>query len=262
MRLLLAFSLCFAFIQESRAERSASKVNPFGLATEYPDSAGIIFPGIATAAGINAAALGFADRSTAIQLSYGPPSIAGDAHRYFASFATAKKGIGFGAGLNGSTSNGNFNNGAFAGLGFDFERVALGLAVREGNLSGPLSPSVDFGMLFGKGAGLRFGFVLYGIEEAQQLDLGIGYDGGKRYNIELNVLLPPFNSFSGGSLKFSLGANLFVGSFNFLFRTSYLTGPEAFEHTLGVGLWLNKQINLGVQITTPRTWTIGLTLVL
>lgn len=262
MRLLLPILFCLAFVSESRAERGGNKVNPFGLATQYPDPAGILFPGIATAAGINPAALGFADKSTAIQLAYGPPVLSGESHRYFASFATAKKGVGFGAGINGNTVNGDVNNGAFLGMGFDFERVALGLTVREGNLSGPLAPSVDVGLLFGKGQGLRAGLVLYGLEEAQRLDLGIGYNGGKRYNLEANVLLPPFNSFSGGSFTLSLGANLFVEFMNFLFRTTYLTGSDTLIHTIGAGAWLNQKFNLGVQFTTRHEWTAGITLVL
>ncbi len=150
MRLILISVLCLGLNVSLHAE--SGKVNPFGLATQYPGPAGILFPGLATAAAINPAALGFFDRSTAIQLAYGPPGQSGDVHRYFASVGTSKKGVGFGAGLNGSVQNGDFSNGAFAGVGFDFEKVALVLTVRENNLSGPFSPSIDFGILFGKGA--------------------------------------------------------------------------------------------------------------
>jgi hypothetical protein len=237
-------------------------VNPFGLATIFPDPAGILFPGMATAAGINAGALGI-ERATTMQLAYGPPVIEGESHRYFGSFATSKKGIGFGAGINGSAKDGNFTNGAFAGIGFDLETVGMGLAVRVPDLANlSRTPNVDVGMIFGKASGIRAGFVLYNLESAMQLDLGVGYSSGKNYNLEANILLPPFGNLSNGNFGLSLGANLFIGALNFLFRSTYYTATDSLVSTLGAGVWLNQKINLGIQFTSPHIWTAGLTLVL
>lgn len=243
-------------------EGAKSAVAPFQLGTVYPDPAGILFPGLATAAAINPAALGNA-KGTAIQVALTPGLSSGDATDYFGSFATSKKGFGFGLGIDGTArGGGSFTNGGFVGMGFNLERVALGLSVQDADLSDSTSPSVNVGALFGEGQGLKFGFVFYHLENSPQLDLGVGWGAGKRYNLEANILLPPFSQFSGGSYGLSLGANIFIESLSFLFRTTYYTGPNSYVHTLGVGIWLNQMFNLGIQFNTPRHWTFGLTLVL
>ena len=261
---LLFFIACLGFpLSNAYAETGSAQVAPFQLGSVFPDPSGILFPGLATAAAINPAALGNAGKATAIQVALTPSLRSGDDNEYFASFATAKKGFGFGFGIDGATKGGgSFTNGGFVGMGFNLERIALGLAVRDANFSDSVSPSVDVGALFGESQGLKLGFVFYHLENSPQLDLGIGWGAGKKYNLEANVLLPPFSSFSGGSLGMSLGANIFIQPLSFLFRTTYYTRSNNYVHTLGVGVWLNQMFNLGVQFSSPRHWTFGLTLVL
>jgi hypothetical protein len=259
MRSYLCLILVALSSTQAFAEAAKGPMTALQLGAVYPDPAGILFPGLATAAGINAAALGNS-KGTVIQAAYGPPMQAGDDHHYFASLATAKKGFGFGLGVDGySSSGGGATNGVFAGIGFNLERVALGIAVREADISNSFTPSVDIGALFGEGQGVRFGFVFHNLETSPQLDLGLGWDGGKKYNLEFDVQLPPFGS-GGGGLGMSLGANIFIQSFSFLFQSNYNTASGNFSHILGIAVWLNQSVNLGVQFTTPRLWTIGLTL--
>lgn len=243
------------------AEASKSKIPAFQLGSVFPDPAGILFPGPATAAAINPAVLGNS-KGTVAQAAFGPGLRSGDPHHYFGSFATAKKKFGMGFGIDGlANGGGNFTNGGFVGMGFNLERIALGLGVRDANVSDSIGPSVDVGCVIGEGQGLTGGFVLYHLESSPQAALGIGFNGGKKYNLELNVVLPRFNSFSGGGYGLSIGANLFIDLFSFLFRTTYYTSPRTYVHTLGIGIWLNQSFNVGVQLNTPREWTLGVTVV-
>jgi hypothetical protein len=247
------FTLMLLVAGIAHAESTKGKVSPFGT--------GIVFPSFPVSASVNPAALG-TTRATALQVGYGPPIEEGERHRYFAAVATAKRSVGFGAGLTGTmTDSGQLTNGAFVGLGFNLDQVALGLALREANLAGSLDPSLDLGLIVGQGTGVSGGFVLYGLEGAPRLTLGIGYASGKRFNLEANVALPPFNSFGNGGLGLSLGASLFIDRLTFLFATSYNTSSESLGNTLGLGIWLSQKFNLGVQFSTPHSWTALLTFV-
>ncbi len=259
MRLLLYMGL---FLTASASAQSAAKVTPFGYDNIFPAPAGILFPSLPTAAGINPGVLGNSERATALQLAYGPPTDDTESHRYFAGIGSARKGWGYGFGLDGSSFDGSFTNGAYAGLGVDLERAGLGMAVREADLADGFSPSVDLGLVFGKGAGFKAGFVIYGLEDTPQMNIGVGYSASRRYNIEANALLPAFSAFSSGSFALSLGANLNVEFLNFLFRATYYTASDRVVNTLGVGIWFSQKVNLGVQVSTPHEWTAGLTLVL
>jgi hypothetical protein len=262
MRLTLLIAVVLWMPSLAKAESRGSKPSVFELGSVYPDDGGVLFPSLAMAAALNPAALGNANKARVIQLAYGPPLRGGEAHRYTAAFATAKRSFGFGVGLDGAAYPGGvFQNGVFTGVGFNMERVSLGLSLRESDLSNGISPELDVGLIFGKGTGVHFGFALHGLERSPQADLGIGYSSGRRYNLELDVRLPAFSSLGTGFYRFSLGANLFLDPLTLLFRTSYTTGINTLSHTIGLGVWLNQRFNLGIQYSTPfDSATAGVTL--
>jgi hypothetical protein len=172
--------------------------------------------------------------------------------------ALAAKKFGFGFGYDGFLRSGNDRHGLFMGGGYDLGNFSLGLGLRDGDLNGGFSPDVDLGLRIGKNKGLAFAAVLYNIDRDTELDVGLGYSGGKQYNLEVNVLLPPFRRWSAGYV-ITASATVFAGnSAGFHFRSSYWTVGSTFEHTIGATLFVTRKVALVAQYTTSRTFTAAL----
>lgn len=235
---------------------------PFPAASVFPASGGILFPGLNVAAGVNPAALTEPGKAGAAQLAYSPALVPGDSSQYFVSGALSRKNLGFGLGYDGFSQNGALINGGFIGAGFGIDPISLGLALRQLNLNGILAPSVDIGFRIGEGSGPVGGFVLYDLNSAAQLDLGIGWAVKKKYNVELNVLVPPFADLNDGFIVTAAATVNAASIFNVYFRVSFLTLPSTTSETVGLSAALSDNFNLLIQYTTPRVWTAGFTVLI
>lgn len=237
--------------------QAGSIENAFPMARYYPQPVGLLYPGFNVAAGVNAAALPSAGRDTAVQLAYSPGSTA-DAHEMFGSVAHSKGNIGFSAGYQGFLFNGAMNHGAFVGLGAEVSNFAFGLGLRDDDVGGGVNPMVDAGMIINLKI-LDLGLVFYDLNGTARLGVGVGSKSGSRFNLEANVLLPPFSNLDS-SYIFTLSAQLSVGIAIVHFRTSLHTGSGNLNHTVGLGAWVTKSVLLAVQYTTPDRLVGGVTI--
>ena len=89
-------------------------------------------------------------------------------------------------------------------------------------------PDADIGLNYGEGKGLNFGFVMYHVNHASRMNLGVGFSGGKKYNIEADVMLPSFSNFSHSNYRVTVSANIFVEFFSFYFQSAYYTHDKFF----------------------------------
>ena len=250
--LLLSSPLC------SFAESGATPMAPTN--SIGPSLGGIIFTGFGVAAGINPATLPGFKKASVVHLGYTPALNNGEAHQGLLSLATSKGKFGFGMGLTTAQGSGAGVYGGFAGIGRSFENVSLGLAVRDQSFSVRSDPEVDIGLTLGSERGLKGGLVLYHLNNAARASVGVGFDGGKKYNLEGTVLLPAFNNLGNNGYVLSVSANIFIDWFGVYFRTSYFTSGNDYQHAIALNTWLGENFSLLVQYDTPQTWTLGLTL--
>lgn len=229
----------------------------------YPDPGGILFPGFQVAAGTNPASLTYFEKAKSLQAAYSPALTHDDGHGYFGSFAYGSKNFGLGLGVSGRYLNRNNTNGVFLGSGYRFQKVALGLAIRDPRLSGSFSPNVDLGLMFGEGKGLTLGLVVYDIDNSGRMDLGVGFSGGKKFNVEANLLFPSFSrlSDSHSDYRVLVSANIFMDFLAVTLQSGYFTHLKEFSHTCAITAWFTEWLNLILQYHTPRTWTLGTSLV-
>lgn len=258
------FVLSLFFAMPLWARGGGGMIHPLPSNHIFPIPAPILFPGFTTAAGTNAAALGLAGKVAAVQGAFSPGQGSSDQEIY-AGLAASSQKMGVGLGYLGDKVGGTMVNNVFAGAGFKIDPVALGIGLRQFNTSSKLNPGVDIGMIAGEGSsggggsnGLRFGFVVYNLNSNAQLDAGIGFSGGKRYNMEINVLLPPFNQMSGGYV-FTLAGTVYAADVvGLTFNTSYNSTSKLYMHTLGINAWLWEPVAVFAQFSTPHAWTGGL----
>lgn len=233
--------------------------HPIPAGQPFPTPTGILFPSITSAGGTNAAALPLAGKLTAVQAGYSKGT-SSDPEQYLASVAATSKNFGLNLGYLGTKVGGSQVNGGFVGAGFFLQPVAMGINLRDDDVNGGASPSVDLGLIANEQKNFTFGFVVYNLNTAAQLNAGIGFGGGKKYNMELNVLLPPFSN-SNGTTAVTAAGTIYAGeSVGISFRTTYFSQSKTYEHCFGVAGWLTETLSLFAQFTTPRTWTGGLTL--
>jgi len=238
-----------------------STISPLPTDQIFPTPVGILFPGFNVAAGVNPAALPLAGKMTSVQASYTPSLASGDASSMFGGLAAAKKGLGVGIGTQRVETSGGSVQGIFGGAAFSFDTVSIGLGLRDGNLSGGYNPNVDIGFIVGdqkSGRSLSFGGVLYNLDRYPQLAIGIGYGNVKRYCLEANLLMPPFEQLSTSYYIISLSATLRAEFLLLYFRSSYQTRFLNFSHTLGVGFQVLEHLNLFAQYSPDRTVSAGL----
>ncbi len=225
----------------------------------YPTPTGIIFPSFLTANGINPASLG-KQKGRAIELLYSPPPSGSNSHAYVASFATSQKKLGLGLSYWGSHNRGSLSHGAVVGSGFSFDSVAVGLGLRDPSIAGNYDPSVDFGLIGEIGNGTFLGGVLYGLDSTPVLDLGIGYQAGKKYHLEANIVFPQFSLIgkSNSIYILTLGTLVSAGVVSFSFQTSYYTVLKTFTHAVGGAVQVGEAIALTVQFISPASFTFGI----
>lgn len=235
--------------------------NAFPVATIYPSSVGILYPGFSVAAGVNGAAIPKAARGTAVQVGYAPPLRSWQSHGLFGSVAHAKGSFGVGAGYTGAIDGtGAFTHGAFAGAGYNIDTFSFGMSVREDNLAAGISPEIDAGLI----AETKFfdlGLAFYRLNYSPNMAIAIGTRSGSRMNLELNVLMPPFYDMAGGDYQITLSAQLDVGLIGVYFRTTFHTSWRGLTHTVGLGGWVGEAVNLTAQYGTSDQATAALTFV-
>lgn len=251
--------LTLAFVSALGFARGGTVISPLPTNHIFPVPGPILFPGYTTAAGNNPAALGAFGKGGGIQGSYSPT---GSNKEYFAGLTASSPKMGVNLGYIGDDLGGTMVNSVFAGAGFQIDPIAVGFGLRQFDLSGNFSPDVDLGLIAGEGAGkgqgLRFGFVIYNLNSPAQLDLGIGFSGGKKYNMEVNLLLPPFSGGNGGTYTVTVAGNIFAGEIlGINFATSYTSNSSNYLHKLGLTLWPWDQVSFFAQFTTPSMWTGG-----
>lgn len=225
-------------------------ISPLPTNFIFPIPGPILFPGYATAAGNNPAALGATGKGAAIQGAYAPGA---NWKEYFAGLTATSQKMGIGVGYIGDDFSGYKQNSAFAGAGFQIDPIAIGIGARKIGLSSNASPSVDLGLIAGEGAGkgqgLRFGFVAYNLNSSASLDLGVGFSGGKKYNMEVNFLLPT----SGGNNTsvITIAGNVYASdAVGINFSTSFASASNAYLHKLGLALWPWDAVSLFGQYAT------------
>lgn len=224
----------------------------------FPVPVGILYPGFNTAAGVNAAALPGGKKITAVQVAAAPALATNDNNSYFASMATSNSAIGWGLGYTGASTSAGLTHGMFAGVGFNLKRINLGVGLRDSDLSGGFSPNVDIGSKFDLGKDFTFGAVAYNLDDTSNMQFaaGIGYGHPRKDNVEINLLTP---AGGGSDYMVTFAATVYTGKFGTTFRTSYAMESQAFNHTLGLLYWLGSSMNVILQLTTPRTLTMGIT---
>ncbi len=233
--------------------------HPLPAGQMFPTPAGILFPPVTGAGGINAAALPLADKVTSVQAGYGRNGN-GDREQYLGSLAATSKNFGLNVGYLGEKAGGSTVSGGFLGAGFVVDPLALGLNLRDADMSGGASPSVDLGLIANQQKNFTFGFVMYNLNSAAQLNAGVGFGGGKKYNMELNLLLPPFSN-SNGDYAVTVAGTIYAGEvLGLSFRTTYFSSGKTYEHCFGVAGWVTDTLSLFAQFTTPTTWTGGMSL--
>jgi hypothetical protein len=233
-------------------------------AVMFPGLSGILFPSIPGAGGVNAAALPLAGKANAVQLSYSRSGNSGP-EAYYGGTAFTSKSFGVSLGYLGSKIGNTVFHNTYAGAGFAIQNVSLGINVRSFNLAkSGATNDVDLGLIVGEGKGLTFGFVVYNLSGTAQVDVGIGFAGGKKYNMEFNFLLPPF---SGGShYAFTLAGTIRpVDAFGLHFKTSYFSNYDSrssssYQHIVGGTVHFSEVFGILFQYGTPNTWTGGVNL--
>lgn len=232
-----------------------SITNPFPGGRIYPQPVGILFPSLNVAPGVNAASIPANNKGTAVNVAISPTQPSS----YFGSVASTGKSFGLGVLYNGHDGGGGLGHGAAIGAGYAFDSVALGLSARDWDInSGGWNPAFDASLMLLTLENFIAGAVLYDLNHDARLDVGIGVKSGKRYNIEVNLLLPPFSNLDGGYTG-TLSASIFVERLGVHFRTSYFTASSDFSHTIGAGAWVTEAVHLLAQYSTANTATIGLT---
>lgn len=249
--------LVFALLTFNRAYgRTANNLgNPLPIGLIAPSPVGIVYPSFNSAAGVNPAALAIGKKLTSFQISGAPSLQSGDATAYGASLATTAKNTGWSLGYNGSSSTGTLTHGIYAGVGFKFDPISLGVGLR-GTLSSGFNPNVDAGLKFAVTQNITLAAVARSIDSTLQAGGGIGINNGKNNNVEISYLMP---ATAGGSALVNFGATVYSGDFGALFQSSYYLSTKTFTHTLGALYWLASNLNLTVQLTTPRTMMLGVT---
>lgn len=243
---------------------SSTAITPLPTAFPFPNAVnGIIFPGFNLAGGVNPAALPLAGKAGSLQLAYGPALRQGDNNHAFGGLAIAKKGIGIGLGYHRNDGPYGMSQGVFGGAGFSIDQVAFGVGVRDTYLQGGFHPNVDIGILVGDQKTTRsvsFGGVFYNLDNLPQMAIGIGYGSVKKYTLEANVLLPPFDYMDNGYF-FTVAASLRAEFLGLYFRTSYGTSYSNFSHTVGLMAWVAERFSLFAQFITSRTLSAGFNVV-
>ncbi len=254
------WKFAFSVITLTCAVHASAYQNVFPIARFYPETSGILYPGINSAAGINPAALPQSSDATSVQLGFSPAPSQWEDHRAFGSVATSNGKLGFGMGYEGNILNSALTHNAFAGIGYKIQSVSLGVGVREYNLATGLQPSADVGFK----AHLKvidIGFVFLNLQGTAQAAVALGAQSYDQFNVEATVLLPPFSNLAGNYLL-SVSAQLAVKMVSFYFRGSYHTQWNAFEYSVGAGFWLGKTLHLAAQVTSPNRIGTALTVAL
>lgn len=231
--------------------------NILPTATMWPTPNGILFPNVATAGGVNAAALPLAGKATVVQGAY--TKVTDNLSEFYGGVGMTSRKFGVSLGYLGDKIGNNLVHNSYAGAGFAIDQVSLGLNVRRFNWSGSASTGVDLGLIAGEGKGFTWGFVVYNINGPHtQVTGGVGFGGGKKYNMELNFAIPPFN---GGSVYIITAAGTINPSevFGVHFKTSYYSDKN-YLHVLGLSVFPWENTGFLVQFSSPSIWTGGINL--
>lgn len=238
-----------------------SLVSSMPVARIFPNAGGILYPGFNSAAGVNPAAIPMTGKGTAIQVAATPSIQSGDTTELFGSVAHTSGALGFGAGYIGDFNSGQNVNSGFVGVGYNLDPLSVGVSVRDFDIKNGGGADIDAGFTFETKSEIAIGAVLYDINHNTQADLAVGTKSGKKYNIEADVLLPPFNS-SWMGYAATLAASITPGMFGFHFGTTYYTAPKTWEYIVGVGCQINDTFQVVAQYATTRRATLALTIVL
>jgi hypothetical protein len=249
----ISIILLFSCLSLSLFARGNYNVLP--TSSFFPTPNGILFPNITTAGGVNSAALPLAGKATNFQWTYGRAGKNGP-DEFFGGVGMTSKKFGVSLGYVGNRFGDTLINNTYAGAGFAVESVSLGINARRHDWSrNNTSTDVDLGIIVGSGKGFTWGLVIYNINGTARLDGGVGFGGGKKYNMELNVLLPA----SGSDVYAITAAGTINPSdiFGVHFKTTYFS-DTAYQHVLGASIFLSDTVGVLVQFTSPTTWTGGL----
>ncbi len=256
MRTFLITSLV-VFSFNAHAKYMGAQANQIPTAHIFPSVNAILFPAVVTAAGVNASALGLYGTRTDIQAAYTKGS--GDApQELFAGTEIGSNGFGVGLGYLGEKYDSTTVNNMYGGLGVKLSQVSVGAATRVIDTKSGSGPALDLSMMSGGPTGFNWGLVGYNLLKKAQVDLGIGVGGAKKYNMELNVLLPPITNSEGEGFTLTGAATLFGTEWLGLSgRASYCTGPSNFSYMVGATVWFNDTFNSFVFYNSPGSITGG-----
>ena len=250
---LILFGVLVSFSLFAAGERAG-----FAPVSEtYPNQGGVLFPGIPSAAGVNAAALGRTAAGPMAQLAYTPALKKGESSGYSFGFAGTQKSFGLGLGARGTHQNGTGDDSVFGGIGTSMEMISLGVSVRAESLRNNPQAEVDFGLIIGEATGFTGGIVLYNLDESARTAVGFGYRGGEKYNLEATLLLPHFSD-PTENYTITLSSSFHAKWLSLHFRTSYQTVVKAHRQTVAATVWVNPDYNLVFQFASPSRWTFAL----
>ena len=237
--------------------------NPIPVNGNFLGPVGFIFPGLPSAACVNAATLPNNEALTSLQLAYSPTR-GEEPQNFYTGIATASKSFGFGFGYFGSIGEKKSTDGGFVGFGFKSNASQYGLTYKNENLTANSLGDFDISYLYTDlREGLSYGGILHSINKTPQLGLGLGYVYDKTFNIESNVLTPKANQFSGGDFTIITASNFSISQQIILhLQVNYSTKKSHIEPTMAVNYWLSDFTNVILQFTSPQVWSFGFSLIL
>ena len=229
-----------------------------------PLPAGIVFPGFAFSTPINPAGI-TGSEATVAQALYSPPI-------WGSSTTSYGGGLTYGGekfGLSGAVANTSGGSTSWqAGGAFKTDSVSLGASATStfGNSSrigNPVTLALGAILGHGSGSGVSYAGVLNGLNgTGTDLTLGIGYGETKKYNIEVNLQLPPFDNLgSSGGYLVSIGAAVYVGIFGVSYVATTSATSIGFSHGLALMVKPFKSSYFSLQLDTANVATFGFNLV-
>jgi hypothetical protein len=224
---------------------------------------GVVFSGLNQAVQKNAADLAF-DKALAVQGTFTPKILDATANAFTASIVDAFGRAGLGATYQHNTPfDSDFSViSTAAGVGTNW--ISAGVTVNF-QLDPSSDTSVDIGTHVGTGQSWNFGAVVRHIDDdTRYAALGVGYAEAKKWNVELDVLLPPFKTMSqnGAEYEFDLITGVYASKLGLEISGNYgYTKGDSSSSSFGVevtGLyWVTGSVNLFVTYGYDRQKASG-----
>lgn len=226
---------------------------------------GIIFPNLNQAVLLSPAAIN-PQKGRSLQAVYTPPLSAtqNGLHDYELSFASSSKDFGAGIGYTGTYQSGALTHGMYAAGSFSISDLSIGLGMEEQNLSDSVDAIMYAGLNWAITRDVNVGVVARDItSSAPTFSAGFGWEKRGKYNLEVNVDLPPINQLSSSAYTVSMIGGLYAGMFGAQFTTRYFIATDTYGNAV-TGLFsptedidIMATVDIGTTTTYKFTVTFG-----